>query len=421
MPNAKHCLVAVSGGQDSMALLHLCLQAKLPVSVAHMNFGLRAEESMRDEAFVRDTCERLSIACYVQQVDTLAFMQEHQLGTQEAARILRYNFFAELRHQHHFDYVLTAHHASDNVETVLMNLMRGTGSTGITGIPKQRSFYIRPLLHIAKADLNAYLHEHNIEFVEDSSNQSDDYTRNYVRHHLLTKMEELSSQAIPNFSASIQRVQEEQTVYKALFESWLKTHQQKTAHGFILQIDTLRTLPQAATVLRLALPNERVSLTELQKIIHAETGAVMELKHHRILKNRDELVIEERFTQQAASEYYINEGELKTADFECRLYDRTEDTLIDKNRFVAMLDYDQLQFPLLVRNYQHGDSFFPLGMKNKKLVSDFLTNEKVSLFDKERVKVVCSNNNIVWVAGYRIDNRYALTESSKRIFEIRKW
>lgn len=420
LPHAKHCLVAVSGGSDSMALLHLCLQTKMKLSVAHMNFQLRNDESMRDEGFVRATCEALSIPCYVKQVDTKLFVEEHQIGTQEAARILRYNYFAELHHQHQFDFVLTAHHASDNIETVLMNLIRGTGSVGITGIPKHRSFYIRPLLHIAKADISSYIHEQGISFVEDSSNLTDDYTRNSVRHHLLSKIDSISTNGLSNFASSLKRINEEQSIYKATFQAWVNAHQHRTENGFSFRIADLNSLPHAATALRLVLANEQVYTRELEKLMDAETGAVMELTQHRILKNREELVIENKTNLMVQNEFYIEESNGKFADFETRMFDRTDDTSIDKNRYVAMLDLDKLQFPLMVRKWQAGDTFYPFGMKNKKLVSDFLINEKVNVFDKERVMVVCSKNEIVWVAGYRIDNRFALSENSKRIFEIRK-
>jgi tRNA(Ile)-lysidine synthase len=414
------CLVAVSGGKDSMALLHLCLSMKMKVAVAHCNFQLRNDESMRDEAFVSNICQSLDIPLYMQRFDTKSFATEHKVGTQEAARILRYNFFAELKYQHAFDYVLTAHHASDNIETVLINFMRGTSSKGITGIPEKRDFYVRPLLHISKVSIDAFIDEQGIEYVEDSSNNSDDYTRNFIRHHLLTAMQELSPQALDNFSASIQRIEQEQAIYQQFLSRWLEQHVTTIPNGFSINIKSLEQLVHPALLLKLSLKNENASLAELQKILRAETGAILETERYRILKNREEIVAELKANITEPNSFIIEEDTGSIIGFDYRKYDRTENTVIDKNRFVAMLDYSSLQFPLLVRKWEHGDVFYPFGMSNKKLLSDFLINEKVSMFEKEKVMVVVSNDKIIWVIGYRIDNRFAITDGTTKIFEIRK-
>jgi tRNA(Ile)-lysidine synthase len=403
-----------------MALLHLCLELHIKVTVAHCNFQLRGDESMRDEQFVLDTCQQLSLPCYVQRFNTATYANEQGLGIQEAARNLRYAYFHELQMQHQFDAVLTAHHALDNIETVLMNLMRGCAITGIAGIPKQRDFYHRPLLYISKQCINEYIHQQQINYVEDSSNQSDDYTRNYIRHHVIPALQETDAHALENFAASIQRVSLENNLLQEFVESWKQQHMQVVDDGFIIQLKDLSASEHPSFILKHILKNENVSSQELQKLIQAETGSILETEHFRLLKNREEIIAKEKSKKQLEDDLFIDENSTKVSGFECRKYDRTEDTLIDRNRYVAMLDFEKLSFPLQVRSWKHGDSFYPLGMKNKKLVSDFLINEKVSMFDKEKVKVITSKDEIIWVAGYRIDDRFCIRESTQQIFEMRR-
>lgn len=418
-PNT-HCLVTVSGGIDSMALLHLCIQFGIKISVVHCNFQLRGAESLRDEQFVIDTCNNFSLPCFSKRFNTKEFASQESLGIQEAARNLRYAYFHELQMQHQFDAVLTAHHATDNIETVLMNLMRGCSLNGVAGIPKQRDFYVRPLLNISKQSIDEFIQHHQINFVEDSSNQSDDYTRNYIRHHVIPALQKTDAFALENFAASIQRINSEHNLLQGFIKDWKQQYLRLDAEGFTIRIIDLLASENPALTLKHILKNENISNVEIQKLLQAETGAILETNHFRLLKNRDEIIAKEKTKIRLENDLSIDEKNSKISVFDCRKYDRTEDTLIDRNRFVAMLDFEKLSFPLKVRNWKHGDSFYPLGMKNKKLVSDFLINEKVSMFEKEKVKVVVSNHEIIWVVGYRIDDRFCISENTKQIYEMRK-
>ncbi|WP_281323908.1 tRNA lysidine(34) synthetase TilS [Flavobacterium sp. IMCC34518] len=415
----KKLLLAVSGGLDSMVLLHLFKELKYEIAIAHCNFQLRGIESFGDQKFIQDYAEVHSIPIYVTQFDTIAFAKDYKLSTQVAARELRYNWFYELMDTENYDYVLTAHHADDNLETFLINLTRGTGLEGLTGIPEQNDKIIRPLLYFSRNEIDNYAKEQTISWREDSSNASDKYLRNKIRHHLIPVLKELNPSFITSFLKTESYLQESLVMVE---DAAIMVYQQVAKEdGDLIYFDLVKLLQ---------LPNYKSYLYQWLKefgftawddiydLVESQSGKQIFTNGFRLLKDRDSLVLVPIEDSEIEEDFYIDECQKEVKIPLNITFCKVSDISIATNKTI-FVDADQLVFPLKIRKWKNGDIFIPFGMDGKsKKVSKLFKDEKLSLLEKENVWILCSNDQIVWVIGIRADNRFRITDSTKNILKI---
>lgn len=417
---SNRLLVAVSGGVDSVILCHLCKAGGFDFGVAHCNFQLRGEDSNRDEAFVRDWCKQLNVPFHVINFATKAYAEKHKLSTQVAARNLRYEWFEQVRVEQGYDFILTAHHADDNIETVLMNFFRGTGINGLTGMQPVHQQIRRPLLFAKRSELETYLKQHELSFVQDESNLHDDYTRNYFRNTVLPMIAKTYPEVQQNLLQNISRFKEVDILYQQeLSRITRKLLVQKGDEWYIPVLLLQKTPAMKTILLELIKPYgfKATQLNEVVQLLDSDSGKYILSSSHRILKDRKHLVISPLKDFNRAIIVIEGPG---TVDFPGGVLRLTqvEKTVTGSEAHVALLDEALIQYPLLLRPWRAGDYFYPLGMKGKKKLAKFFVDQKLSLADKERVWILEMNRKIVWVVGYRIDDRFKITGKTKSVLRI---
>lgn len=420
----KRLLVAISGGIDSVVLAHALHAEGIEIVLAHCNFHLRGEESDGDEAFVRQFATELGVPLLVKQFDTKAYAQTHKLNTQLAARELRYHWFEAMRKAHHCDKIATAHHTNDNLETFIINLSRGSGLEGLLGIPEESPTIVRPLLHCSREEIHAYSLNNHLSWREDSSNATDKYTRNKIRHNITPLLEELHPNFLGNFNKT--QVYLHQTVHFIDTQiAALKEHCFKPLEGSITEIDiaTLKALPELDFVLhKFFYPYGFNNIKDLkQLLLGAETGKQLHSRTHRLLKNRNHLLLEAQ-KQLSDVEILIEEGVTHiTTPIELHIEHTTEARLSPTpSPDTIFIDADKLTYPLTLRHRREGDFFYPEGMHGKKKLSKYFKDEKYSQFEKEQQWLLCSGEAIVWVVGKRLDGRVSITSATEHILKIHK-
>ncbi len=418
-------VLAVSGGIDSMVMLKLFSMSSYKLIAAHCNFQLRGEESNRDQAFVEDKCMAYGIKCVIRKFDTIAYCNENKVSIQVAARDLRYEWFEQLRAENNFDFIATAHHLDDQAETFFINLIRGTGYAGLHGILPRRDKIIRPLMYLQRHQIEHYAKINNISHVNDSSNQADKYLRNYLRHNIIPKFVNLNRNFIPNLANTIkeQRVLENSFIndLNQRFSKMINIEDEK----IILEINEVKTLDYFDFYLMEFLDQYGFNKSQVSDIISimdsSNSGQNFYSKNFSLFKNRGQLIICPNSTNDLGmAEFLIDQGLSCDCDLPFKLNFEIEENNgeITRSKQVASLDYDLLEFPLVLRKWKSGDSFVPLGMNGNKLISDFLIDSKVSSPEKAKTYVLLSSGNIVWVVGHRIDDRYKLTENTNKILKI---
>jgi tRNA(Ile)-lysidine synthase len=416
-------LIAVSGGLDSVVLTHLCIKLKLNVALAHCNFNLRSDESNADEDFVLQLAEDLSLEVFIENFDTETYAKQNKLSTQMAARELRYNWFNELAEQLHFDYILTAHHTDDNLETFLINLSRGTGLDGLTGIPEVNNNIVRPLLSFSRKDIEAYAKAEKLKWREDVSNTSTKYLRNKLRLEVVPKLKEINPQLLQNFNTTIAHLQDS----KDLIDDRIDT----ISNQVILDISNNGMSFNIAEINKLS--NPKAYLYELLKaygftewndvnnLLKAQSGKQVLSATHRLIKDRDCLLLSELNSNVPSSA--VERLLIKKNTKQCKtplgiLFFETTKQINELNESTIYIDKDKLNFPLTIRKYEEGDYFYPFGMQGKKKLSKYFKDEKLSLLDKEKVWLLCSGDDIVWVIKRRADDRFKVTDETKSILKI---
>ncbi len=436
-PENSALLLAVSGGADSVVLTHLLYKSGFALTIAHCNFKLRGEESVRDENFVKQLATQLDIPVLVKHFDTGVYASDHKVSIQEAARELRYSWFRELielrkntvdeaaaarprKHQ----LLLTAHHANDNIETLLMHFFRGTGISGLHGIPLYQGNTIRPLLFALKEEILSYAQHHGLRWVEDSSNASDKYSRNFFRNNVLPMVRSVYPQAEQNLLQNIDRFKDAEILYKQAVGLQMKKLLVEKGNEFHIPLLLLqRAEPLHTIIFELVKPFgfTATQVWEIKKLMDAHNGSYMASPTHRIIRNRKWLIIAP-LREQLAAHIMVEAGDA-VVNFACGqlLLKSTAASLqsISKNPETAQLDTANIRFPLLLRKYKQGDYFYPLGMNKKKKVSRFLIDLKLSAIQKENVWVLEADKKIIWVIGYRIDNRFRIQPATKAVLEIR--
>ena len=411
-------LVAISGGVDSVVLTHLCRESDLDISLAHCNFHLREEESEGDENFVLELGDALELEVYVEHFDTQLYSEEKKISIQMAARELRYQWFEELRDSLGFDYVLTAHHADDDLETFLINLVRGTGLEGLTGIPKRNEFLIRPLLPFSRENIESFARNHQLSWREDSSNASSKYLRNKLRHDVIPVLRELNPQLLESFQKTQSHLKKSSKLVEDYVSAIFLRVATETRYGYSFKIKLLKTLPHLKAVLYELF--RTFGFTEWEDVYHlldAQSGKMVISKTHRLIKDREELLLTQ-LPQEQELQFSISEGEevvmLPIGTFHIDLVDSVSE--ISKNSIYV--DRRKLSFPLIVRNWRTGDYFYPFGMEGKKKLSKFFKDNKLSLPEKENCWVMCSNGRIVWVVDQRADGRFSVDGDTSQILKI---
>lgn len=415
----KKLFLAVSGGLDSMVLLHLFQQLPYEIAVLHCNFQLRGLESFGDQNFVQEYTDTNGIPLFFTQFDTTAFANDYKLSTQVAARELRYNWFYEQLETKNFDYVLTAHHADDNLETFLINLSRGTGLDGLTGIPQQNDRIIRPLLPFSRQDIENYAKENTIRWREDSSNASDKYLRNKIRHNLIPILKELNPAFMSSFEKTQNYLQEAQTMVE---DASIIVYQQVAKQeddAIYFDLKQLKRLPNYKSYLYQWL-NEFgfKAWDDVYDLVESQSGKQVFSTDYRLLKDRDSLILSPLNLENENQEYLI-ENTQRQINIPLNLsFSKAAEISIGSNTTI-FVDEDKLQFPLVLRHWREGDSFQPFGMEGKsKKVSKLFKDEKLSLIEKENTWLLCSNNQIVWVLGIRQDNRFKIDNTTKNLLKI---
>lgn len=423
-------LLAISGGIDSVVLAHLIARSGFKFEMAHMNFQLRGAESERDELFVRKLAQQLEVKLHVQRVDTTIFAAEQKLSVQEAARELRYQWFAELRtdiltaaaHENKKQsgcWILTAHQADDNIETLLLHLFRGTGLEGLSGIQpvRKKEALIRPLLPFYKKELAAYAVEQELSYVEDSSNATDHYTRNKLRQHLMPVLQELFPEVAKQLTGNIDRFREGLQIYRTAVQQQIDRITIRQGEELHIPIQSWKQLnPLSTFTWEIIHPFgfHAAQIPEIIKLLEAETGKFCQSATHRIIRNRKHLVIAP-LSDQLPSVISIAEND-QTILFSGGTIEQAsigyERIPMDTPSNEIYISTAELKYPLLLRKWQQGDYFYPLGLNKKKKISKFLIDLKLSITDKEKVFVLTSNDKIVWVVGLRMDHRFRLQASS---------
>jgi tRNA(Ile)-lysidine synthase len=419
-------LVAVSGGCDSIVLAHLLKKCGFNFSVAHCNFQLRGKESTRDEHFVQHFCEAHAIPFYVKQFDTNEYAAQQKLSIQEAARTLRYEYFNALLNtatQQPFRFILTAHHANDTIETVLMNFFKGTGVQGLRGIlPKQQNI-IRPLLFATRTDIETYAAENKIDFITDSSNESNKYSRNFIRNEVLPLVKTRYEQVDQNILNAIDRF----TDFEKIYVDFITTAKQKLIEikGTEIHIPILKLQQSTAwQTLYYEIIKEygfaATQLTEAIKILEADNSKYIASPSHKIVKNRNWIIIVPHETAQ--SQFIVIESGDKNIVFENGSLAietiQKENVILCDDKNIALINASAISFPLVLRKWKEGDYFYPLGMPKKKKIARFLIDLKLSKPAKEKVWVLESDKKIIWVVGYRIDDRVKVKESTTTCLTI---
>jgi len=415
----KRLLLAVSGGLDSMVLLHLFQELRYNIAIAHCNFQLRGVESFGDQKFIQEYADANGIPIYVTQFDTEAFAKDYKLSTQVAARELRYNWFYELLEEENFDYLLTAHHADDNLETFLINFTRGTGLEGLTGIPVQNDKIIRPLLFLSRNEIDDYAKANDIQWREDSSNASDKYVRNKIRHHLIPILKELN----PNFMTSFLKTESYLQQSQAMVEDAAIMIYQQVAReeGEQIHFDLkkLLQLPNYQSYLYQWLKEFGFNAwADIYDLVNSQSGKQVFAADFRLLKNRDTLIVSPINQEEILEEFSIDEKQTEVKIPLNLSLSKVDDISIDSNKTI-FVDADLLIYPLIIRKWKEGDSLMPFGMNGKsKKVSKLFKDEKLSLIEKENTWLLCSEDQIVWVIGIRADHRFRTTTTTKNILKI---
>ncbi len=418
-------LIAVSGGIDSVCLLHLLYQVQNNIAVAHCNFQLRSDESEEDEKFVKFLAEKLSIPYYSKKFKTIEYAQLYGISVQEAARELRYNFFENVSNLFNYKYIAIGHNADDNIETFFINLFRGCGIRGISGIKPINGKIIRPLLFVSREEIQNYVIKHNLDYREDSSNRSDKYLRNRIRHHLLPLMDKINASFRKTMQENILHFQQVETFYQHYIDKIKKEviiNQSQETITFSIEKIKQNIVPELL-IYEIFFPLGFSSDT-CKDIFHAldgESGKKFYSQSYVLIKDREFLHLKEKsFLNSTDVIYYINENTsslAKPIHLVFRCYNANDYNILKKNN-IAAIDADKLNFPLIIRKWQKGDYFMPLGMKNFKKLSDYFIDNKLSIFDKENVWILANGEEIVWVIGYRIDERYKITSQTQHVMEI---
>ncbi|NDV60657.1 tRNA lysidine(34) synthetase TilS [Bacteroides sp. 519] len=402
-------LVALSGGADSVALLHILISLNYKCEAAHCNFKLREKESDRDEEFVRQLCKSLNIPLHVIHFDTIEYAAEKKISIEMAARELRYEWFANVKQECGAAVIAIAHHQDDSVETILLNLIRGTGINGLLGIRPLNGDIVRPLLGISRNEIIQYLEEEKIDYITDSTNLSDAYTRNKIRLKIIPEMQKINPSVRYSILSTADHLQDTALIYNA----WVTEAKKRVLTKDGIRIENLLKEASPKTLLFDILYPLGFNSTQLDDIFQSFAGQpgkqFISSTGHRVVKDRTILLIDN-----------TSDANANTPPFELQMEKMpySSSFVIPRDKDTACFDADKITQPLTTRKWKHGDSFVPFGMKSRKLLSNYMTDRKFSLIAKENQWVLCSGDDIVWLIGERTDNRFRVDDDTKEVLVI---
>ena len=418
-------LLAVSGGIDSVVMAELFHKAGYKFGIAHCNFSLRGKESDEDENFVRRISERYKVPFFLKKFETSEHSTSMGISVQMAARELRYQWFEEIRSSQLFDYIATAHHLDDQAETFLINLVRGTGISGLHGILPKQGVILRPLLFAFRNEITAYAGKNHLKYREDSSNLEDKYIRNKIRLRVIPLLEEINPEFRRTLTSGIKILRGWEETGRKEIDRTIAGLVKHEKDKIIIDLRALKTCrPVELYAWEILSPygfNSSV-IAGILDSMNRSSGSIFLSPGYRAVKDRAKLIIQQSLTRAGESGRMISADNKiinKPLKLRFSVLDNSRDATIPGGREFASLDLEKLTFPLELRRWRHGDSFHPYGMKGSKKLSDLLIDEKVSLPDKENTWVLCSAGKIAWVIGYRIDQRFRITQKTNHIYRIK--
>ena len=418
----KKLLIGASGGLDSTVCINLFHKLNYSISVAHCNFNLREKDSDLDEIFVRQLTEKLRIPFYSKKFNTKSYCIENKTSTQIAARELRYHWFDELLKNREIDYLITAHHLDDSLETFLINLSRGTGLDGLTGIPAINGNIIRPLLPFTRVELERYAEKRKLSWREDLSNEELKYTRNKVRHKIIPVLKQLNPNLMMSFAKTTEHLNGSKHVVEDRIKSIEKDVWSTDRNLKKLNIEKIINLSKPKSYLFELL--KKYGFTEWDNVydlLNAQSGKTIQSNSHQLLKDRKYLILSELPYEEENELIIIKKSEqnIKTKNLRLNISITREKSFDSGSKDTISVDKNLLNFPLIVRRWEKGDYFYPIGMQGKKKLSKYFKDEKISVLEKKNIWLLCTNDNdIVWVIGRRLDDRFKITEKTIEILKI---
>lgn len=414
----KRFLLAVSGGLDSVTLAHLLYDLGCEFSIAHCNYQLRGAESDEDQEFVVDLAHQLDRQVYTRSFDTNSIREAQGGSVQMVARELRYTWFKELLQDRKLDMLITAHQADDDLETLLINLMRGTGLRGLTGINQLTEQTLRPFLPFEKQDILTYAKAKGYHWREDSSNKKTDYLRNQLRLEVIPLIKQIKPQVLGSVQHTLEHLKGSQGLVDDYIELIRRLVMSPTDGGYQLDIEQLQKLPHSRAVLyELLSPYGFTAWEDIHHLLKAQSGKQVLSGSHRLIRDRDVLILTRLQKDTKPQQYWLQKGVWELTE-PLKLIITRADSFETTNANTVFLDEQKLQFPLQLRRWSQGDYFHPFGMKGSKKLSKYFKDEKLSLTEKENLWLLCSAEQIVWIIGYRMDERFKVDRQSEKIIKI---
>jgi tRNA(Ile)-lysidine synthase len=416
-------LVAFSGGVDSVVLSDLLYKAGYNIELAHCNFQLRGQEAKDDTIFCENFAKSINAKLHVIYFDTKTYATEYKLSIQMAARELRYNWFKTLKTEHSFDFILTAHHANDNVETVFVNLIRGTGVKGLQGIPEKQNDIIRPLLFATKEDIKEYALKNKLLFREDSSNQEIKYKRNFIRHQIIPELKKLNPALEETFSTSIQFFKQSADIVAEFAQLKFKSICKEENSQLFIDIILLLQEAQKETLLFEWLYRKNFKTSQIQQLVEVlmtnkQVGKQFSSATHQLVVDRKYIIVQ-ALEKEPSEKVFVIKSMSDTVHLPINLhFEESTNREFSKDKNEISIAYSNNLFPLTLRKWKQGDKFKPLGLNGFKKLSDFFKDQKLSLFEKEDTWILENKEHIVWIVGHRVDDRCKITEETEKILRI---
>lgn len=416
----KKILLTISGGIDSVVLAYLCKDAGLDFAMAHCNFRLRGKESDADEAFVEALAKEMEVELFIKPFDTEKFATENKMSIQVAARKLRYDWFAELAEDHGIDFIFTAHHANDSLETFLINTIRGTGLEGLTGIPEQNEQILRPLLAFSRKEIRAYAEKERISWREDSSNASTKYERNKIRHQVIPIFEDENPNLLNSFRKTQQHLQDTSDLLQEYTAVLFNEIVQEIGGSLHFDIQKIQEKSNPKAVLyQLLKAYEFTAWKDILALLTAQSGKMVFSPGYRLLKDRKTLILTAVVSEGAENQEIEISERTKQIEFPLgKLIFEDTETFGKAGKSQIYVNKHLIKFPLKLRKWKESDYFYPFGMNGKKKVSRYFKDEKFSLVEKEDAWLLVSDERILWIIGHRADERFRVKSGTSDLTAI---